>query len=300
MSNLLLDVSAAQAARAAAAASRVATVHAAHGAAVSGILWRERWLVTAAERLGERERVTVETGGGAGTAEIVALDPRTDVAVLRFDADAAVPPAWDPAEPTLGQWIALVGRERGHPAAAFGAVRIAGPAWESRRGGRIDRRIELDVRLHAASEGGAVIDAAGGLLGMAVHGPRGRVLVIPTATIARVVDTVAAHGRLPEPYLGIRLQALALDDEGRRRLSLPERARAVAVIAGVESRSPAAAAGAVPGDWVLGADGTRFPGPDGLVQYIAGRQVGDTVRLDVQRGGAETRLEVRLAERPAA
>lgn len=70
-----------------------------------------------------------------------------------------------------------VGAEDGQPTAALGVVsRNAGP-WRSLRGGEIDARIELNLRLLESAQGGLVLDAAGQSIGMAVVGRR--VLVIP-------------------------------------------------------------------------------------------------------------------------
>jgi hypothetical protein len=57
--------------------------------------------------------------------------------------------------------------------------------WRSLRGGEIEARIEIDVRLRNSHQGGLVLDASGDAIGMAVLGPR-RVIVIPAATIERV------------------------------------------------------------------------------------------------------------------
>ncbi|WP_204280305.1 hypothetical protein, partial [Raoultella ornithinolytica] len=67
-------------------------------------------------------------------------------------------------------------------------------SWQSMRGGEIDARIELDTRLRGTAEGGLVVNAAGQAFGMAVFGPRRRVLVIPSATIERVATKLESHG----------------------------------------------------------------------------------------------------------
>ena len=60
--------------------------------------------------------------------------------------------------------------------------------------------------LSPAAEGGALIDAQGRLVGMAVLGPRRRLLAIPTSTIDRVVDQLLAKGHVFRGYLGAGLQ----------------------------------------------------------------------------------------------
>jgi S1-C subfamily serine protease len=79
------------------------------------------------------------------------------------------------------------------------------------RGGEINARIELDLRLRRSAEGGLAIDPAGRAIGMTVFGPRRRVLVIPSATIARVAARLESHGRIPRGYLGLGLRLVAIE-----------------------------------------------------------------------------------------
>jgi S1-C subfamily serine protease len=78
------------------------------------------------------------------------------------------------------------------------------------RGGEIDARTELDLRLRQSAEGGLAFDVAGQAIGMAVFGPRRRVLVIPSGTIERVAAMLESHGRIARGYLGLGLQPVAL------------------------------------------------------------------------------------------
>src|SRR5262245_52947505 len=92
-----------------------------------------------------------------------------------------IPPGALP--PALGALLLAVGAEGGTSTATLGVVSRASGSWRSLRGGEIDARIEVDLRLRQSAEGGLMLDASGTAIGMAVLGPRRRVLVIPTATI---------------------------------------------------------------------------------------------------------------------
>ena len=85
------------------------------------------------------------------------------------------------------------GAEHANVCARLGIIHAVGPAWYSRAGGRIDRRITLDMTLSGREEGGPVLDAAGGLLGISTLGPRRQVLVIPTATVEGVVEPLLSR-----------------------------------------------------------------------------------------------------------
>ena len=60
-----------------------------------------------------------------------------------------------------------------------------------------------------------MLDAAGRLLGMSTTGPRRRALVIPTATIARVLDPLLAEGRIARGWLGVGLQPVTVPESLR-------------------------------------------------------------------------------------
>ena len=73
---------------------------------------------------------------------------------------------------------------------------------------------ELDLRLRRSAEGGLALDPAGRAIGMTVFGPRRRVLVIPSATIARVAARLESHGRIPGGYFGLGLRLVAIEGGG--------------------------------------------------------------------------------------
>jgi S1-C subfamily serine protease len=196
----------------------------------------------------------------------------------------------------LGETIAVIGRTLRGPAAIWGTVQLAGPAWNSRRGGKIDQRLELDVGFDPAFEGAAVIDTNGNIVAMAVPGPYHRVLGIPVATIESVMAKVDQFGHLPKPYIGIRLQPLWLDDDTRTKLG--RKSRAIAAVGGIDAGSPAAQAHVELGDLLLTLDGEPAESVNGLARRIAGTNPGQTVVLEVLRGGKPLTINVQIGERP--
>jgi S1-C subfamily serine protease len=270
---------------------------------LSGIRWRGNLVITAAEAIGGAEQVGVRFEGEEVDAEVVATDLGTDVAVLRLAGAARTTPVVPniAALPTgialrSGETIAVVGRTLYGPAALWGSVQLSGPAWTSRRGGRVDQRLELDVGFHPAFEGAAVIDMTGVIAAMAVPGPYDTVLGIPARTIETVVGKIEQFGHLPKPYIGIRLQPLWLDDDTRAKLG--RKARGIAAVGGVDAGSPAAEAHIELGDLLLTLDGQPAESVNGLAQRIAGIDPGRTVALEVLRGGKPLTINVQVGERP--
>jgi S1-C subfamily serine protease len=283
------------------ALARASVVVLGRRSSLCGIRWRDDLIVTAAETIGGAERAGVRFDGDEIGAEVIAVDPGTDVAVLRM-APAASAPTPAPANGgpkanlRVGDAIALVGRTLRGSSATWGSVKLVGPAWNSRRGGKIDQRLELDVRFDEPQEGAAVIDMDGNLVAMAVPGPYRRVLGIPVETIESVVAKVEKYGHLPRPYIGVRLQSLWLDDE--TRVQLGRRARAIAAVGGIDAGSPAAEAQIALGDLLLSLDGEPVDGVAALAQRIASVTPGQTISLEVLRGGKPMEIRIQVGERP--
>jgi S1-C subfamily serine protease len=191
--------------------------------------------------------------------------------------------------PLPGELAVVVGAENGAPTAALAMVARAGEAWRSMRGGEIDARIELDVNLRRSAEGGLVLNAAGEALGMAVFGPRRRVLVIPSATIERVAAALARSGRIARGYLGLGLQ----------RVALPEGGSGVMVMS-VDRAGPGAAAGFHQGDVLITWNGEPIRHVAAIIRALGPDSVGRSITLGVRRAGEDRTVTIIVAERPDA
>ncbi len=295
MTDLLEQISTALADRVAAAAPCVVAIGTGRRH-VSGILWRPDVVVTSAQELPDRGEFTLRRAGGEMTAQLAGRDSGTNVAVLRLAApnDAALPPA-APA-PRVGTLALLVGADdAGAATGRLGMVHATGPEWHSQAGGRIDALLRMDVRL-GTDEGGPVLDAAGRLLGMSTAGPRRRALVIPAATVERVLDPLLAEGRVARGWLGVGLQPVMVPDSLRAAAGRDSGMMVVSLAAG----GPAAAAGVLPGDIMLDLDGTPVRRPRALAAAMGPERIGQSVTLRLLRAGALETLSVVIAARPAA
>jgi S1-C subfamily serine protease len=266
-------------------APAIVAVHS-HRSRATGFVWKPGLIVTADEALADEGEVSIKLADGTmrpGT--IVGRDHTTDIALLRFDGSTVAPAKLAPAVPALGSLAVVVAAARGAASAALGMVSLAGPRWRSVRGGDIDARIELDIRLHHSQQGGLALDASGAAIGMAVLGPR-RVLVIPAATIERVATKLEAHGRIPRGYLGVGLQAVKLDDG------------VGAMVMSVDDKGPAAAAGIRQGDVIVGWNDEKLSGVRQLLRSLGPESVGAVIEVAIRRGGEPKRLTLTIGERP--
>jgi S1-C subfamily serine protease len=257
-------------------------------------------IVTAEEVLEKDEDIKVTLPGGRLVeATLAGRDPTTDIAVLRFQPDGlAAAQTADAALLRAGQVVLAVGNHQGAPVASLGIVAVAGGAWRSLRGGAIDSLIRLDMALGRAAEGGALVDVQGRVLGMAVLGPRHRVLAIPTATIDRVVDQLLAKGHVFRGYLGAGLQPVQLArpaDEAPASGS----GRGILVVS-LDPEGPAARAGLLVGDIVTAWNAKPIDRVREVMRFLSPDSVGHTVDLGLLRGGVPTELKIVIGERAVA
>jgi S1-C subfamily serine protease len=178
----------------------------------------------------------------------------------------------------------------------LGIVNLVDGEWHSRRGGLIDRRVILDINLAHREEGGPVFDAAGGCLGMSTFGPRGQVIVIPHATLARVVPQLVKDGHVARGWLGVALHAVAVPDALRANA---DQSGGMMVMSVVEN-GPAAQAGIVAGDIILDVDGISAHRSRKIARYFGSDSIGRTANVRLIRGGAIVTVQTTIAKRQAA
>ncbi|HVJ52217.1 MAG TPA: S1C family serine protease [Aliidongia sp.] len=264
-------------------------VQAGQAASISGIHWRPGLVVTAEERLERDEEIFVtDPAGHRIAATLVGRDPSTDIALLRLagapDPALAVAERAEAGLPRAGTPILALGWQDG-PIAAFGIVGFVGGAWRSIRGGIIDSLVRLDLSLDPAAEGGALVDLQGKVLGMTVYGPRRRTLVIPAATIDRVVDRLLEKGHVARGYLGAGLQSVRLG------------AGAGLLVVSLDPAGPAARAGLLIGDILLIWNGRPVSRVGDIMSALGPDSVATAIELDLMRGGARLPLKLTIGER---
>jgi S1-C subfamily serine protease len=295
--DFLTEFSNALAGRAEAAKSAIVAIRLAHGRHLTGMVWRPEIVVVSEQSLPQNDDFElVATGGAVVAARMAGRDLATNIAILRL-AEPIASPSIAAGEAHTGAVALAIGADgTGGASARLGLVNLAGAEWHSSRGGLIDRRIVLDLRLARHEEGGPVFDAAGACLGMSTFGPRGQVIAIPTATIARIVPQLLGNGRIARGWLGVALQAVAVPDALREAAGQSSGLMVMSVVAG----GPAAQAGIVAGDIVLSVDGTSTHRFRKLARHFGSDSIGRNADLRLIRSGTVITVPTTIAERPAA
>ncbi len=295
--DFLAQFSNALAARTEAASSAVVAISIGHGRHITGLPWQSDIVVASEQSLPQRDDFELITSGGATlSAKLAGRDSSTNIAILR-PASPLAAPSIAAGEAQAGAIALAIGADgHGGASARLGLVNLVGAEWHSSRGGLIDRRIVLDIRLAQREEGGPVFDAAGQCLGMSTFGPRGQVIVIPTATIERVAPRLAKDGRVARGWLGVALQAVAVPDALRESAAQSSGLMVMSVVEG----GPAAQAGILAGDIILSVDGTSTHRFRRIAKLFGSDSIGRKSDLRLIRSGAVITVQTTIAERQAA
>lgn len=301
MENPLFSLSNQLASIAEQAAPAIVAVNSHPRAASSGVHWRPGVIVTAEHALRRDDDIHIVTAAGEEVkAELAGRDPGTDLAVIKVAGLNGTPaiPADSGAVSQPGNLVLALGRSRNTGlTASLGIVSSVGGPWQTWRGGRLDRYIRLDLSVYPGASGGAIVDTAGRVIGIATAAlSRTSPIAIPTETVNRVADSLLAHGTVHRGFIGVGLQPVVLPDHLKNQLNLSQ-ARALIVVS-VQPGGPAEKAGIMIGDLLVDLAGHTVTDTDDVQEALDAGSVGKPVHARVIRGGALVELDVTVGQRP--
>ncbi len=229
-------------------------------------------------------------------AELVGVDKKTDLAVLKFKPTKPLMAVkfGDSDKLRLGEWVIAIG----NPFSLGGSV-TAGIVSARNRDisqGPYDNYIQTDASINRGNSGGPLFNLEGEVVGVntliisPTGGSIGLGFAVPSKTVAAVVDQLQKFGELRRGWLGVRIQPVT--EEIAESLSIkPARG---ALVAGVDDKGPAKPAGIEPGDVVIRFDGKDVKDPKDLSRVVADTAVGKDVDVVVIRKGKEETRKVTL------
>jgi serine protease Do len=229
-------------------------------------------------------------------AELVGVDKKTDLAVLKFKPVKPLVAVkfGDSDRLRLGEWVIAIG----NPFSLGGTVTAGIVSARNRdiASGPYDNYIQTDAAINRGNSGGPLFNLDGEVIGVntliisPTGGSIGIGFAVPSKTVAGVVDQLRQFGELRRGWLGVRIQQVT--DEIAESLNIkPARG---ALIAGVEDKGPAKPAGIEPGDVVVRFDGKDIKEPKDLSRVVADTAVGKEVDVVVIRKGEEQTKKVTL------
>jgi len=264
-------------------------------------------IITNAHVVAGATRVSVAMRDGKTfPAKVLGVDEQNDLAVLRIDAKGLpTAPLGNSDDVIIGEWAIAIGNPYGfllgntEPSVTAGVISATGRnlIGQAEGGGAYVDMIQTDASINPGNSGGPLVNADGVVIGVnaSIYSPSGGSVglgfAIPINRAKRVAEDLVAHGRLRQPWIGIKVQQPSGRDP---RAAL----NAGVIVAAVVPGSPAAKAGIEAGDQIVRA-GTRTL--KNAFDWEAERldlRVGEQIPMVIRRSSREINMNVQVADLP--
>ena len=266
----------------------------------SGFLWSSDGYVVTNRHVvdGAKEVLVLVKGVGWMPARIVGTDPVVDIALLKVNGtNLPALTLGSPRSLRVGQWVLSAGSPYRLPRSfSIGIVSglercdVVNPTG-------YEDYIQTDAAINLGSSGGPLFDASGRVVGLNTAilsrsgGNQGIGFAVPIDVVAQVVAQLQARGTVLRTTLGLFVRPLT----PREGLGVPGGEGLLVTRFGEES--PARRAGVAVGDVILRVDGVPTPGRGALLRTVWSKRQGQTVVLDLLRGGQPLRVTATLVEK---
>lgn len=230
-------------------------------------------------------------------AEVIGADARSDVAVIRIQAqNLPVVRLGDPRRLKVGEWVLAIGSPFGfeHSVTA-GIVSAKGRALPDEN---FVPFIQTDVAINPGNSGGPLFNLRGEVVGINSQiysdtgGFMGLSFAIPIDVALDVYRQLRSDGRVRRGRIGVGVQELTRALADSFGLDSPDGA----LVSSIEPDGPAARAGVHIGDVIVRFDGKPVPDSTALPRIVAEKRPGTNVTMTVMRGGKPLELRLTVGE----
>jgi len=238
-------------------------------------------------------------------ATIIGTDPKTDLAVLKIDADEIQDIGLGNSdEIRVGEWVMAVGSPFSENLSHTVTTGIISAIGRSNilNSGSYEDFIQTDAAINPGNSGGALLNMDGELIGINTaiatggyeKGNRGVGFAIPSNMAKRIMADLIEKGYVTRSWLGVIIQEL--DNETAEALDI--KTRNGALIADVVEKSPAEEAGIQEGDVIIEFNGKPIANTANLKNVVSLTAPESTSRVKVIRNGSPRTIKVVLQELP--
>ncbi|MGH7986509.1 MAG: DegQ family serine endoprotease [Candidatus Binataceae bacterium] len=231
------------------------------------------------------------------TAKVVGTDPKTDLALIKINTKQPLPAATlgDSNTTQVGDWVIAIGSPFGfNLTVTSGIISAKGRAL----GGNYDNFLQTDASINPGNSGGPLFNTSGQVIGIntAIYSSTGSNagigFAIPIDLAKHVMEQLKKNGRVIRGWLGVEIQEVTPGLAKSFGLPQPEGA----LVAGVQSDSPASKAGLQRGDVIVQYNGQTVHDEHELPEMVALTPIGKEVRIQVIRNDKPVNLNVKIAE----
>ena len=229
-------------------------------------------------------------------AELVGVDKKTDLAVLKFKPVKPLVAVkfGDSDKLRLGEWVIAIG----NPFSLGGTVTAGIVSARNRdiASGPYDNYIQTDAAINRGNSGGPLFNLDGEVIGVntliisPTGGSIGIGFSVPSKTAVAVIDQLKQFGETRRGWLGVRIQLVTDEIAESLNIKPPHGA----LVAGIDDKGPAKPAGIEAGDVIIKFDGKDIKEMRDLPRVVADTTVGKAVEVVIIRKGQQETKTVTL------
>jgi len=264
-------------------------------------------IITNAHVVAGATRVSVAMRDGKTfPAKVLGIDEQNDLAVLKVDApNLPVAPLGNSDDIIIGEWAIAIGNPYGfllgntEPSVTAGVISATGRnlIGQVEGGGAYLDMLQTDASINPGNSGGPLVNADGVVIGVnaSIYSPSGGSVglgfAIPINRAKRVAEDLVAHGRLRQPWIGVKVT--------QPNTNNPREALSAGVfVSSVVPGSPADRAGIQRGDQLVRAGSKALRNSFDWEAERLDLRVGDRVPVVIRRNGREQTVNVQVADLP--
>jgi serine protease Do len=227
---------------------------------------------------------------------VIGRDPKTDLAMVKVDADQELPTAvlGDSDKVKVGQWAMAIGNPFGLGHSLTVGV-ISGVGRGDLGLSTFEDYIQTDAAINPGNSGGPLLNIRGEVIGInTAINPVGRGIgfAIPINMAKEVMQQLVENGRVVRGYLGVVIQTLSPELAGKFEVA----ENGGVLVGDILRGSPAENAGLKRGDVILDFAGRPVQKMQELQRLVAGTRPGTPVRLKVLRDRQEQLVALEIGE----
>ena len=227
-------------------------------------------------------------------AEIIGMDPSTDLALIKIESETALPflQLGDSDKIEVGEWVMAIGNPFGldHTVTA-GIVSAKGRFIGA---GQYDDFLQTDASINPGNSGGPLLDMDGMVVGIntaIVAGGDGIGFAIPASMAKNIIRQLRESGTVVRGWLGVGIQDL--DGDLKDYYGIDQGVLVTSVFPG----HPAEEAGIQANDIILSVNGEKVGTARSLSRIVSGLGVGENAAIEIFRDGEIQTIDVTIGKR---